>query len=251
MRAIYIRHADKSYGNINDMQYFKHDPGITEVGVERAKNIAKKLIDLYGEPTSIVSSPYRRTRETSLVMNSMLKNPLEEITIDVGISEYLGNHPTAVLDVITATKIHNPPHPETFDQMKCRVKKHLNKIKKYCNENGKDKKETIWFISHGLIIKQIAGIFNIKTSKQIPYLTCFSFIEKDNFIRAEFLLFCDLLDDDNNNQKDKNSTERRENSIQKERKNIDRFLITPSSEYTGRDDISGRDTRNGRKSKFY
>jgi broad specificity phosphatase PhoE len=261
MRAIYIRHADKSYGNINNMEYFKHDPGITEMGVERAKCIAKKLIEIYGEPTQIVSSPYRRTRETSLVMNSVLKNPLEDIIIDIGISEYLGNHSNAVLDVTSATKVHSPPHPETFENMKNRVKKHLKKIQKYS-------KGVIWFISHGLIIKQLAGLLNIKTSKQLPYLTCFSFIERENVIRAEFVLFRDIVEENeievvevkrNDNEVKRNDSEVKRNDTEVKRndtevkrndwttrndvKKFERVLIPPISPSTGRDDLSGRTQR--------
>ena len=234
MRSIYIRHADKSYGNINDMQYFKHDPGITEIGVQRTKTIAKKLIETYGEPTQIVSSPYRRTRETALIMNSVLKSPLEEISIDIGIAEYLGNHSNIALDVTTATSIHSPPHPENFEQMKIRVKKHIDKLKKYSRKN---KKEVIWFITHGLIIKQIASTFNIKTSKQLPYLTSFSFVEEDNVLRAEFVLFRDIV-------LNKSPSHEKLVMVEPEKpKKIDRFLITPKSEYTGRDDMSGRKSR--------
>ena len=265
MRAIYIRHADKSYGNINNVEYFKHDPGITEVGVERTKSIASKLIEIYGEPTLIVSSPYRRTRETALVMNSMLKKPLEEIAIDIGISEYLGNHNHVSLDVTHATLIHSPPHPETFEQMKARVKKHARKLKKFS-------KGVVWFISHGLIIKQIAALFNIKTSKQLPYLTCFSFVEKDNIVRGEFLLFRDLVEEtelkeenksqitkaqekaqetksqekiQRNDWKEKEQkSQSRESSQSREQREqkgkFERVFIPPDSHSTGRDDISGR-----------
>lgn len=244
MRAIYIRHADKSYGNINNVEYFKHDPGITEVGVERTKSIASKLIEIYGEPTLIVSSPYRRTRETALVMNSMLKKPLEEIAIDIGISEYLGNHNNVPLDVTHATLIHSPPHPETFEQMKTRVKKHARKLKKFS-------RGVVWFISHGLIIKQIAALFNIKTSKQLPYLTCFSFVEKDNIVRGEFLLFRDLVEESDSKEENKNKIsekvqrndwkEKEQKSQQREQKGkFERVFIPPDSHSTGRDDISGR-----------
>lgn len=222
MRTIYIRHAEKGFANGNS-EYFKHDPGITEIGVERAKKIALKLIEMFGEPTKIVSSPYRRTRETSLIMNSLLKNPLEEIQIDSGVSEYLGNHNNTNLDVTIATQIHDPPHPETFDQMKKRVKKHIDKVRKFSITHPR---EVIWIITHGLIIKQIAGNLNIKTSRQLPYLTCFSILEKSDLIRAEFILFKEILRIDEEN---------RVRKIEKEK--MERVLISPGS---GRDDISGR-----------
>lgn len=231
MRTIYIRHADKNYTN-GSAEYFKHDPGITEIGVERAKKIAIKLIELYGKPSRIVSSPYRRTRETSIIMNSMVSPPLPEIEIDSNISEYLGNHNSSELDVTIQTKIHKPPHPENFEQMKSRVKKHVEmnlsnqpKIREIESVKRYDKNSTgvTWFVTHGLIIKQIALHFNIKTSKELPYLTCFSILDKKDVLRAEFLLFKNIP---------------KENEHVK--KSIDLFLVPPKQEYTGRDDVTGR-----------
>ena len=220
MRTIYIRHADKDFNNGNS-EYFKHDPGITETGVDRAKNIGMKLIKLYGEPTKIISSPYRRARETSLIMNNVLKNPLDEIVIETDISEYLGNHNDVPLDVTIATKIHCPPHPETFEHMKKRVKKYLEKNNK--------KEGIVWVITHGLIIKQIALSYKIKTSKQLPYLTSFSVVEHKDLIRAEFILFRNFL---------KNEEVENKPIYKVKKPFIERFLISP--ENTGRDDMSGR-----------
>ena len=217
MRIVYLRHAHKDFQN-GDSKYFKHDPGITEIGVERTKQIAQKLIELYGEPTQIISSPYRRARETSLILNSSLKTPLDEIKINVDLSEYLGNHNNVELDVTMATKIHNPPHPETFEQMKKRIKKYLDKNKKKSYYKG-----VTWVVTHGLIIKQIASSLGIKSSKQLPYLTCFSILEKGDLIRAEFLLFCSMTEE-----------------VEKKERKMEKFLINPSLDYTGRDDISGR-----------
>jgi len=181
----FLRHAEKEYRN-SEAEIYKHDPGIKEIGMERSKKVALKLIETYGEPTKIVSSPYRRTRETAMIMNMMLKNPFEEIVIERKLSEYLGNHNEVPIDVTTATKIHNPPHPENFDGMKKRVKKFVDKIRKEFYSNPKS---IIWFISHGIIIKQIASNFGIRTTKELPCLTCFTVTEKVDMIRGEFLLF--------------------------------------------------------------
>ena len=217
MRCIYIRHTDKDFKNGN-APIFKHDPGITEIGVEKAKIIAKRLIEEYGEPQRIVCSPFRRARETALIMNMACSSPLEEIEVDPSLSEYLGNHNDSPLDVTMATQIHKPPHPENFEDMKTRVKKHMEKNKKEINfeEEG-----VIWFITHGIIIKQISALFGIKTSKQIPYLTCFSFLEQRGLLHAEFLLFS-------------------ETPSFKYYPRYDKNLIDPQKDYTGRDDISGR-----------
>lgn len=195
MRKIYIRHADKQYKNMKS-ELFKHDPGITQIGVERSRKVALKLIEQYGEPVKIVSSPYRRARETAMIMNMTLKNPLEEIIIDTTISEYLGNHANTPLDVTNATKFHNPPHPETFDDMKKRVKKHVEKVKKEDkmllqshNVIEKGQLGVVWYITHGLIMKQIAGHSGIKNSSSFPCLTCLSVTETPEMVKTEFLIF--------------------------------------------------------------
>jgi len=183
MRKIYIRHADKAYKNM-ESEFFKHDPGITMTGVERSISVAKRLVEEYGEPSKIVSSPFRRARETAMIMNTVLKNPLEEILIDNNLSEYLGNHNHVPLDVTTATSIHNPPHPESFDDMKKRVKRHIEKIRKKSSE-----KETIWFVTHGLILKQVASSISLKTTRTFPCLTCLSIVETPDMVKGEFILF--------------------------------------------------------------
>jgi len=184
MRKVYIRHADKSYKNM-ESELFKHDPGITQVGVERARLVALKLVEEYGPPTKIISSPFRRARETAMIMNMTLKNPFEEIVIDTTLSEYLGNHNDVPLDVTAATAVHKPPHPETFEDMKRRVKKHLENMKKEKFLST----DVVWFITHGLIIKQIGSCVGLKCAKTFPCLTCLSIVEKPDMFKGEFILF--------------------------------------------------------------
>lgn len=249
MRVVYIRHAHKDYQNGN-AEFFKFDPSITDEGVARAKIIAKHLVDLYGEPTRIISSPFRRTRETATVLGSILKNQFADIyEIDRDVGEYLGNHNGAELDVVVATRIHNPFHSESFETMKKRVKKHIEKIRK---RNSQNSKEIIWVVTHGIIVKQVVSYFGIKSSKEIPYLTCFSILETEELVRAEFLLFRNMLEEKegtvsfssfppNNSSNTSNnsfaSNKRKPNyRYDKPEKNF----ISPQAEYTGRDDISGR-----------
>ena len=184
---IYIRHAEKSYTNGNS-DIYKHDPGITSYGVKKAKKTAKFLVKEWGEPTFIICSPYRRTRETAHIMNSVLKNPIKEILIDVNISEYLGNHNDVPIDITDNTSIYEPPHPETFDQMKKRVKKHYDKMNRYIKNKFN---QVIWIISHGLIIEQISKLSGIKISKHFPPLTCLTIQEDEEMIKSQILYFKD------------------------------------------------------------
>ncbi len=185
IRRIYIRHADKEYANGNSKIY-KHDPGITESGVEKSKSVAQYLINQWGSPDFIVCSPYKRTRETAMIMSSVLKNPVK-IMIDSKLSEYLGNHSSVPMDVTNETVIYNPPHPETFRDMKRRVKLHNNHIINYIKNTQNT--GVIWIITHGLIIKQVSSLIGIKMSKEFSTLNCLSILDGDNVTKGEFILF--------------------------------------------------------------
>jgi broad specificity phosphatase PhoE len=164
---IYIRHAEKEYDNGKAINY-KHDPGITEIGKLGCIETAKELISKYGLPDLIICSPYRRARETANLMNSYLISIGKPSIIycDKSISEYLGNHRNVKLDVTEDTLKFNPPHPENFHQMKERVKTHNMNITQNYNINMK----RTWIITHGLIIKEIAKLYDIVPIKHIPPL---------------------------------------------------------------------------------
>ena len=194
-RRIYIRHADKEYAN-GDATLYKHDPGITEKGIEKAKMVAKHLVEQWGVPDRIIVSPYRRTRETAKVMKASLIEPgiLRKIPVNVDrdVSEYLGNHRTTPIDVTESTLVHDPPHPESFSEMKTRVENHNNKINKYVKKNG----GVIWIVTHGLIMKQVAYLSGIKMAKEFPNLTCLSICDGEMKcdIRGEVIMFHESLD---------------------------------------------------------
>lgn len=166
---IYIRHATKQYDN-GKSQNYSHDPGITEDAKNDTLDIAKKLISEFGIPNMIICSPYRRARETALIMNSYLESINEKkiIYCDVKISEYLGNHRNDKLDVTNETLIFNPPHPENFYQMCQRIKLHDSYMNQNYNQNN-----IIWIISHGLIIRELAKLYSITLSKQLQPLEYF------------------------------------------------------------------------------
>jgi len=185
LRLIYIRHADKEYSN-GDANIYKHDPGITETGVKNAKLVCNHLIEQYGIPILVLVSPYKRTRETAETMLSQIDkiDKKKIMFIDTELSEYLGNHRNVPIDVHDKTRIYNPPHPETFAQMKTRVKSHQNKIQVYSSYK---KTGVVWVITHGLIMKQIAKLNGINISKEFPPLTCLSIIKDNDIIKGEVL----------------------------------------------------------------
>jgi len=189
-RRIYIRHTDKEYAN-GDANLFKHDPGITHEGVEKTKIVAQHLINQWGPPDMVIVSPYRRTRETAKVMIDLLsQNETNtaniKLQIDNEVAEYLGNHRTVPIDVTESTLVYDPPHPETFSQMKDRVKSHHQKITTYAK---KKKEGVVWIITHGLIIKQVAKLIGINMPKEFPTLTCLSIVDGEKITKTEVIIF--------------------------------------------------------------
>jgi len=178
---IYIRHAEKLYKN-GESKFLKHDPGITDSGIKKSKEVANFLLNLYGAPNYMLASPYRRTRETAITMNSVIKNSVE-IIYDENLSEYLGNHRDVQMDISVETQIFHPPHPETFEEMKERVNKHYHEIKKFMKYN---KNKIVWVVSHGIIIKQVAEFFDTKIN-YFPPLTCLIFVDKKDNINGEII----------------------------------------------------------------
>ena len=90
---LYIRHGQKSYSNGKSTIY-SLDPDLTENGRLQAYNKFKYLLNNFGIPKIIISSPYLRTRETAEIAKTVI---LEQTNIEIpiiydsSIGEYLGN----------------------------------------------------------------------------------------------------------------------------------------------------------------
>lgn len=147
---IYIRHAEKKYKNGQNSIY-KFDPEIKENQDTKFEKLTEKLINKYGIPDIILTSPYERTRQTAKEIKKYIKkykNNDIKIKICVEVSEYLGNHSTSVLDVRPETKKSNPPHPEDLYLFRYRIRRHIKNMEKYKNNK-------VWIISHGLVISTV------------------------------------------------------------------------------------------------
>jgi len=169
--TLYIRHAEKEYKNGNNDE-FSLDPDITEKGKIDALNKFKLLLDEYGPPEKIISSPYLRTRATAQIAQSVI---LEQINLQIKIEydnklgECLKNHPNKDLTVCLRpeTLIHNPIHPETNIQFNNRIYNHKSK-------------SNTWYITHGLNIYTIASMKKCKI--KYPDELCGVVIDCDNKI---------------------------------------------------------------------
>lgn len=151
---LYIRHAKKIYNNNSSNQYCLDAP-LTEEGRNDAKIKFQQLIEKYGIPDSIVTSPFLRNRETAKIAQDCIlatKQQLVEIKYDPKIGEYLGNQKAKDIyqHLYQDTIDLNPIPVESLDQFRKRVIEHLREVKdKYT-----------WYISHGFFIKLIAQQYN-------------------------------------------------------------------------------------------
>lgn len=178
---IYIRHAEKEYSN-GESEIYKHDPNITNNGREKARRVAKFLIDKWGVPDMIVCSPYERTRETAKEMASIIDKDIK-IKCDVRLSEYLGNHKEDELDVKRETEKYNPPHPEIFFEMDSRVLLHNDEMQEL-----DDSEMIVWFITHGIIINRIANAMGFTLKRRFPYLGAITFIKENNYVECYIII---------------------------------------------------------------
>lgn len=175
---VYIRHADKAYENGKSDQV-AHDPGITREGRLRSANLTDDLIAKFGVPTLIVCSPYLRARQTAYAMANHMGKDIP-IYCDVGLSEYLGNHRKAKLDVMPSTSYFKPPHPENFYIFRKRVKKHNDMV---CTSPLLD--SVVWFISHGVFLREIGKLHGLKIRKYVPNLSYLT-IDECNLAKIKY-----------------------------------------------------------------
>lgn len=186
MVRIYIRHGEKAYRNGHN-ETLKHDPPITDNGRVEAFRVAQLLIQKYGPPVLIMTSPYRRTRETAMVMreavlavaatkteaeksegNSVVPSIsyIPEIRCDNYIAEYLGNHNET--DVTDETALHLPPsHKENLNSFHRRIKDHLQLAAAMDNFP-----HPVWFITHCFVISTITKLMGPKYVKNFSPLGC-------------------------------------------------------------------------------
>jgi broad specificity phosphatase PhoE len=154
MVIIWIRHAEKIYGNgkgpIGSKQ---HDPAIFESEGVKIKNLTSRLIKFFGQPDKIICSPYLRTRQTYNFMKEEFSNM--NCLYDENVGEFLGfcnkNRNFAMKpDLEDETKKYIQKSlllNETLLDLKIRVLNHINEIA--------NQKENIWIITHGIFMSKV------------------------------------------------------------------------------------------------
>lgn len=191
MSKIWIRHIEKLYkngkGDMQDLSQYQHDPGIKieENTEELVENLVRILIEKYGLPKYIYSSPFLRTRQTSnMILNVLNKkyniNPVIIYKTEMG--EYLGfckrSYSNQKADIHPDTKNiikFNLYLGESIKHFKERIYKHFEAVKiEECN---------VWNITHGIVLSSIYEYYNNKNMERPKPLGYIIF--KDNILFKE------------------------------------------------------------------
>jgi broad specificity phosphatase PhoE len=161
---IFIRHGEKAFDNgRGPVGSYQHDPPLKSGSEVDVKVRGVEIIGVYGKPAFIIASPYRRTRDTALLLRSSLDSKHPDIRLDVNISEFLGwqkpryGTPLAEPDTL-AHKV--PLIGETMAQLRNRCKEHLKLYDlNTMPSDGKSvvsgKSTVVWVVTHGIVISTL------------------------------------------------------------------------------------------------
>jgi broad specificity phosphatase PhoE len=166
MQLIYIRHAADDYDA--DTSHL-HDTPLTAKGIRDATRTAVELVQRYGPPTMIYSSPYQRAVQTAHQMRTSLKLNVP-IVLDGALGKYFPATYKGHVDVQDVTMAFRPPMRETKKQLRSRVIEHCQQMRHHLLL-PQEKGGTVWCITHAIVVRRIAKIvFRQKklTPKYLP-----------------------------------------------------------------------------------
>jgi len=154
-KIVWVRHAEKSYSNGRAPKGERqHDPGILNE-LNLINNLVDELIEKYGYPDRIITSPFLRTRQTTNVIKKRLQirhNKLPLIEVSPLIREYLGfcknKNDYADIDSETEKYLGGPIKlEESIDSLQYRLQSHIRAIQ--------SDTDNIWVITHGIVMSYI------------------------------------------------------------------------------------------------
>ena len=154
------------HGNDNKICDYKHDHSLQSDYIYEQEIIkkTKKLIKKYGYPQKIYCSPFKRVRETVVIMAKYIqsKNRQIDIHVDPRLSRYFTSKEQLNPSVRKTTLKYNPP----LDEDSTMFKKRVDKIEDCINRNT----VTTWCITHYLVIKRISKNNDIDIPSKMPFL---------------------------------------------------------------------------------
>ncbi len=145
------------------------DPHITIKGIKSILKIVNGLVEEYGIPSIIYSSPLTRCRESSYYIVKYLKDKYNikiEIIITPHISRYFTSNEKKNPDIRDRSVKFNTPVNETWKDFKKRIR-YFNHTHKY---ELKTKNIVVWCVTHYLVIREYSKIYKFPIPDKMPYM---------------------------------------------------------------------------------
>ena len=173
---IFLRHGEVK--NPKDILYYNIPGyGLSKKGIKQAKHVAEKLKKDY-KIEKIISSPLLRARQTSEIVNNVLKKEItisEEITEWGGVKNWIGN-PVSEIKQSKEFEIYiNDPTKLNTDESFLDTFNRVNKL----YENNKN----VLFVTHQDTIRSFM-FYKLKSdnfNKDKPSHCDLQYIDQDNF----------------------------------------------------------------------
>lgn len=159
---IWIRHAPKEYANgkgpVGSKQYDSPIDSSFDTMLD-IELMVDEIVTKYGKPNIIITSPFLRTRQTSLYVREYIKDKYDtDVNVETNkdISEYLGfcrrgeNGSDSVHPETFLNMDKNIRFDESQVELRNRVKNHLESLRQH--------KGCIWIVTHGIVMSRIYEI---------------------------------------------------------------------------------------------
>lgn len=171
MEIYFIRHGETLWNTLKIFQGSSDSP-LTELGISQAEKLSAKLKDV--KFTDFYSSPMGRTIQTTKIIMGDRKQKIKfidefkEISMGdiegVPRSEFEEKYPKEFYDFFNNPVDYDPKvyHGENYYQVIERVKKGLDKLLSYLNDNDR-----VAVVTHGVTLK---ALFHIITKEKMDEL---------------------------------------------------------------------------------
>ena len=145
------------------------DPHITSRGINSIKKRLDMLIDEYGIPSIIYTSPLTRCRESSYYIKNCIESMYGirvKVIVDPSISRYFTSKEKINPDVRQKTLLLKTPVREDWRQFKRRIRNFKNNHR----HELQNTKTLVWCITHYLVIREYSKIMGFTIPKKMPYM---------------------------------------------------------------------------------
>lgn len=174
LMEVFVRHADKKFSNCL-IPPDGLDPGILSTNRERSQAIILSFIEEWGPPTIIITSPYLRCRETSVLIRETLSEhnfPLPSLYVEPLLGEYVGNQVKKLKGRNTLSSFllpetisyvgHIPIFENNYSSFQSRVRNFFYSRGRYGNLSTDNRGRRTWYITHGVFIQEVCRLMGRK-----------------------------------------------------------------------------------------